>query len=181
MGRVSTRGVQAEPIIYDVGTSAWQSATRGRRRLRGQGSASLLLLCTLAAGAADATEGGPYYDCLATAISTPDGRGGLATERIPERGPATPRFGVDLRNGAIFGSVLEGFGTGELLIRQPGPGELWAAYWILRTGRERRVDILQLVPPAEPGRQLTFLASHRDRLYTGFCVALPAAATLPGR
>lgn len=139
----------------------------------------LLLLPLLLTGPLQAEP--TYYSCLATHQHRIIPQGGGEPRVLDRQDPATPRFGIDVRNAAIFGSMLEGFGQGELLIRQAGPAGPWTAWWIVRDDRQRRIDMLQLLPPEPPVVLPTFIAIHHDDFYSGFCVDASDSPTALGQ
>lgn len=139
-----------------------------------------LLATTFLASAAPAQEPAPatYYRCLATEVYSPNGVGGLATERLSSKDPATPFFDVDVRNGAITGELLPGFGDGQVLVRQPGPGETWVAWWIRRGGQDPGVNSLRIYRSSDAKKSDLFIATYRDQIYSGFCGPAPAGSPL---
>lgn len=122
-----------------------------------------------------------YYSCVATHQHRIIPQGGGDARVLDRQDPDTPRFGIDVRNAAIFGTMLEGFGQGELLIRQPGAAGPWTAWWIVREDSQRRIDMLQLLPAEPPVALPTFIAIHRDDFYSGFCVDASDSPTALGQ
>ena len=140
----------------------------------------LVLVLALMTPATNAEQPLPstYYRCLATEVYSPNGVGGLATKRLSSKDPATPFFDVDVRNGAITGELLPGFGDGEIIVRQPGPGETWVAWWIRRGGQDPGVNSLRIYRSRDAKKSDLFLATYRDQILSGFCGPAPAGSPL---
>jgi hypothetical protein len=152
----------------------------GFRYDRGMKQACLTLVMLLASGAVPAQQ--TYLNCLALFTHSLDPNGRMVSEGLATDDEQTPLFRLDLRNGALFGRLPVDFAaTGELLISSGAVGEPWVAWWIVREGNARRVDMLRLDPPAGRGPVYQFTLRHEGSLYTGACGDAAAAPDLPER